>query len=90
MRLGWQICGLEGKVKAWRVGKLQDQRDDLKPGGLIRCKYSRSAILRADSRSGGHITGCAKKSVLGLLLKNHTCYRSYELKFESEYLSWSY
>ena len=35
------------------------------------------------------LTGCAKKSVLGLLLKNHTCYRSYELKFESEYLSWS-
>ena len=36
------------------------------------------------------ITGCAKKFVLSLLLKNHTCFGSYELKFEPEYLSWSY
>ena len=35
----------------------------------------------------GAITGCAKNFVLNLLLKNYTCYGSYELKFEPEYLS---
>ena len=36
------------------------------------------------------ITGCAKKIALGVMLKNHTSYWSYESKFQPEYPSWSY
>ena len=36
------------------------------------------------------ITGFAKNFVVGLLLENYSCYRSYGIKVEAEYPSWSY
>jgi len=38
--------------------------------------------IRGEMEEDGVLTGCAKNFVLSLLLENHTCYRSFELKFE--------